>query len=149
MSLPQTASDNKTLTFQCDIVGDICYLLLRPKEIIVWLSSTTFFWVVVGGRIFFFFFFKIFFFPQIKVKATQNYLTSVSPNTGANKSTVPKDLCIQVLNQYQNVDRLTTTTLKIFLKDQNSQRKKKNFGILKIRCGILLHSKNFFPVFKN
>ena len=35
-------------------------------------------------------------------------------------------------------------------KDQNFQKKKKTFfGILKIRGGILLYSKNFFPVFKN
>ena len=29
------------------------------------------------------------------------------------------------------------------------KKKKKTFGILKIRGGILLYSKNFFPVFKN
>ena len=32
-------------------------------------------------------------------------------------------------------------------KPEQNERKKK-LGILKIRCAILLHSKNFFPVFK-
>ena len=35
------------------------------------------------------------------------------------------------------------------LKPENSKKEKNIFGILKIRRGILLYSKNFFPVFQN
>ena len=36
------------------------------------------------------------------------------------------------------------------LKPEDSKKKKKqNFGILKVRHGILLYSKNFCPVFQN
>ena len=36
-----------------------------------------------------------------------------------------KNLLKQVLNQFWNINKLTTITLKIFLKNQNSQRGKK------------------------
>ena len=53
------------------------------------------------------------------------------------------------LNKFKPVlkgKQVDNNNLKIFVKDQNSQRKTNFFGILKIRGGILLYSKNFFPV---
>ena len=42
---------------------------------------------------------RFFFFFQIKVEATWNY-NSLSPNEGANRSTLPKNLFKQVLSQF-------------------------------------------------
>ena len=55
---------------------------IRPKKIIVWLSTTTFLECVrAGGQIFFFFFFK---------SKLHRILASTSPNKDANKSTLQK-----------------------------------------------------------
>ena len=65
-----------------------CYILdlfIRPKKIIVWLSSTTFF---EKGRA------SGFFFSESKSKL--RIIASISPNKGANKSTLPKNIFIQV-----------------------------------------------------
>ena len=85
--------------------------------------------------------------PKSKSKL-HGIIASISPNEGANKSTLTKKslhTSFKPVLKCKEVDNL-----KIFLKDQNSQRKKKkkNFWILKIRCSILLYSKNFFAVFK-
>ena len=70
-------------------VGKVADLLIRPTKIIVWLSSTTFLeYVWVGG-----FFFK----SKSKLHGIITYL---SPNEGADKSILPKNICKQVLNQF-------------------------------------------------
>ena len=91
------------------------------------------------------------FFSKSKSKL-HGIIASISPNKGANKSTLQKKKKkkkkkISIYTSLKPVGLLRckqveNNNLKIFLKDQNSQRKNNNFffGILKIRGGILLYS---------
>ena len=64
------------------------------------------------------------------------------------KSTLPTNFFKQVL--IKPVLKCKQQLKNYFWKIKILKGKKKNFfGILKIRCGILLYSNNFFPVFKN
>ena len=54
---------------------------LRPKEIIVWFSSTIFLELVLAGG---------FFFPNQSHSYTIIIIASISPNKGANKSSLRK-----------------------------------------------------------
>ena len=55
------------------------------------------------------------------------YKTSLSPNEGANKSTIPKKSLQTSFKPVLKCKQLTTITFKIFLKDQNFQEKKMEF----------------------
>ena len=108
----------------------------------------------MGG--FFCFVFVQDFFFKAKSKL-HGIIASISLNKGANKSTLPKNSLYTSLKPVFKCKQFDNNNIKIFLKDQNSQKTKQNktkqnktyFGILKIRCGIHLYSKNLFPVFKN
>ena len=64
--------------------------------IIVWLSSTNILEKVRAGGFFFFFFPN-----QSQIfKLHMELLAFISPNKGANKSTLPKNIFVQDLNQY-------------------------------------------------
>ena len=52
-------------------------------------------------------------------------IASIFPNKGANKSTLPKNLFIQSFEPVLKCKQVDNYNFKIFLKDQNSQRKKK------------------------
>ena len=129
------------------------------------MSSITFLEYVRAGGFFFLFFYFLRFFFSIKVKSYIE-LQLPSPNAGANKSTLPKNLFIQVLNQYYNVNKLKTTTYKLFLKYHNFSKGKKNLFLefwklgtvyfctvktfsqfSKIRGGLWRTTKNFFFFF--
>ena len=110
-----------------------------PKKIIVRLSSTTFFEKGRAGG--FFFFLRFFFKSKSKL---HGIIASISLNKGVNKST--KKYLYTSLNPVLKCKQVESNNLKsIFKRSKFSKEKKKTFfGILKIRGGILLYSKNFF-----
>ena len=94
---------------------------------------------------------RIFFKSKAKL---QRIVASISPNKGANKSTLQKYLYTSLKPVLKCKQVENNNFRNIFLKDQNSQRTKKkekkklSFGILKIRGGILLYSKKLLSSFQ-
>ena len=86
-----------------------------------------------AGRFNFFLFFLSFFSFSNQVKAIRGIIASISPNIGADKSTLPKKKKVS----HTSFKQVDNNNLKMFLKDKNSQKKKKKkknfFGIPKIR----------------
>ena len=117
---------------------------IRPKKIIVWLSSTTFF---EKGRVggFFFFFFRFFF--QIKVKAARNYCLD-SPNKGANKSTLPKNIFNTSLKPVLKCKQVENKKLKNIKRSKFSKKKKLFLEFWKLGVVYFCTVKTFFQFLK-
>ena len=112
------------------------YTILRPKKIIVWLSSTTF--LSAGGRIFFF----TFFFFKSKSKL-HGIIALFLPYEGANKFTLPKKSLHTSFKPVLKCKQVDNNNLKIFLKDQTSQRKKPFLEFLKLGAVYFYTVKTF------
>ena len=101
------------------------------------------------GSVFVFVFVLFILFFFFKSKSTLHRI--IAPNGDANKSTSPiKSLHTSFKPVLKCKKKVDNSNLKnIFKRSKFSKKKTLFFRILKIRCGVLLYSKNFFPVFKN
>ena len=92
---------------------------VRPKQNNCLVVLHNFFRVSAGRRIFFL---RIFFF---KSKSKLHIIiASISPNKGANKSTLPKKSLYTSFKSVLKCKHVDNNNLKIFSEDQNSQKKK-------------------------
>ena len=96
----------------------VCKIRPPPQKKIVWLSSTTFLEQVRAGR---------FFFSKSKSNL-HGIIASLSPNEGVNTSTLPKNIFLQILNQFYICKQVDNNNLKNIFKRLKFSKKKKNFG---------------------
>ena len=135
--------------FLKSVVATDYKLFIRPKKIIVWLSSTTFFFWGVGGQILLFFFLD-FFFVKSKSKL-HRIIASISPNKGANKSTLPQNYLYTSLKSVLKCKQVENNNLKnIFKRSKFSKKKNNNFvkEFWKLGAVYFCTVKTFFPFSK-
>ena len=128
----------KTTALEYHHTNVVPQLKVRPKKNNCLVVLHNFFWEGAGRH---------FFFLKSKSKL-HGIIASISLNKGASKST--KKYLYTSLKAVLKCTQVENNNLKNIFKRSNFSKKKKTFfGIVKIRGGILLYSKNFFPVFKN